>query len=151
MTKLPPIPNKKNPKFPDPDIYKTKIDLCREIRDLLMKLYNLSKGGRAETIMKFIGIIVPGSNTDPDRLPYLSKIGKAKRENRMECIFALVSDLVLAYWQFYTSEKEEDKIEIKSKLQMLQEIAKKMDNPLGLQIFNIQGNLKDGFELVERE
>lgn len=147
---IPKIPDKRAPKFPDPKIHKAKKQLHCDIRDTLMKLYSLCKGGRAETIMKFIGMINPGPNPDPDRLPYLSLHGRAKHKNKMECIFAIVSDMILSHWKFCEGGKDQDRLNVLAHLTRIQKLIVVMDNPLGLQVFNISGDVATGYELSVR-
>jgi hypothetical protein len=147
--KPPPVPSKK--KFPDPKIHQAKKELHTTIRDTLMKLYNISKGGRAEMVMKFIGMINPGNNPDPSRLPYLSKSGRAIRESKIECVIASVSWIIQQYWEFYTTGKEKLQASILVDLGTLEELIDAADeSPVLWFHFKVIGDEREGYQLVRK-
>ena len=141
---IPPIPTKKL--FPSPDKHQSKKEFFVKIRDTLMALSkSLSRGRDKEMIMRFTGHINPGKHIDPSRLPFEARTdGRSKFEGKSECLFALVSDMMQAYWAYHNDDKSEVSADaVNVALEKITQVAEK-----GLSAYRTEGSVKKGYVLI---
>ena len=145
---VPPIPKKADKKlFPNINMLQQQKDYFRKIRDALMALSkSLSKGRDKQIIMSFTGCINPGGTPDPARLPFECRTDhKSRFEGKSECLFAKVNKLIQNYWKFYASNDTADLAVVDTDLKLIEQVTKN-----GLSAYKIEGNIKEGFELIEK-
>lgn len=153
MSKIPPPPPVKKSggklgkkiEFNNPKKHQTKQKLHQEIRQTLLDLrLSLSYANHREVIMRFVGVINPGSmGGDITRLPYESSGPVARTASKSECLFALVSWVVQQYWDYCTKDKIVDEpARINIFLQKIKQITKN-----GLKQYQVVGNVREGFSL----
>lgn len=156
MSKIPPPPPVKKSgsklgkkiEFDNPKKHQTKQKLHQETRQTLLDLrLSLPYANHRETIMRFVGVINPGSmGGDITRLPYESSGPVARTASKSECLFALVSHLIQCYWEYCTrtNETEQDAAEgaVYLTMKTLQQITKN-----GLKQYRVVGNVREGFSL----
>lgn len=134
-------PKTRKPEFPDPDVHATKKDLYKEIRETVINLRGFTpKGGDRNTMISYANVIQPGSFIDEGRLPYIGRNDKAKSKRKIECVFALLNNLIAAYWQFKLSGSGESKVR-----ELLDEARAILKN--GLKKYKVAGDEANGYTL----
>ena len=132
----------KMPTFKQPDKHKTKAVIQREIRQLIVKLRNiLPKSNHGEELIRFLGVIYPGERKDTTRLPMRSKDGVAKENDRVLCLYAMVSRLVETYWDYCLNDD--------AKVSPTKEIMHELEAiaTYGLGHYRVIGGPKEGYRL----
>lgn len=132
----------KMPIFKKPDKHQTKAALNRQIRQLICKLRDiLPKSANKEMMIRYLGVIYPGTEVDVTRLPFDTKDGTTKEQDLIACLYAKVSHLVLCYWNYYL-DKTDDVSAIKQVLADFEKVVQ-----MGFARCQVGGDLKSGFRL----
>jgi len=111
------------------DVYAEHAKIRKQIYDEIKKLYNIFNPrfnfvNMSITIQKFLDCITPLKNLhDPGRLPVYTVTPKISIPDKRKCVWAVVSCLVQAYWDYESDDSiEEDKILVLVNLNALKEI-----------------------------
>jgi len=119
------------------EIFIEMVQLLRTTLKILHHPYSL------QMISRFIDVLEPTDIIDYGRLPYYNpKQGKALRKKKDECLFALVSYMVIQYWLWKSNGQGE--LMLRNSIRCVQEIVS-----LGLDKFTVIGDEKSGYELAD--
>ena len=75
-------------------------------------------------IQQFTNVVLPVAIEDDGRLPYFSADGMSKRNDKCECVAALLGYVVWKFWSYYKKRDDELLTELKKKVVFLSEISK---------------------------
>lgn len=107
------------------DIYAEHAEIRKQVHDEIRKLHEtLDPTPQSVNIIidRFLGCITPLENLyDLGRLPICRSEPKSMVPNKLKCVWALVSCLVRAYWE-YELENGAEKIPVLLLLERLEEI-----------------------------
>jgi len=148
MLKRGKMPTPKPPKrkskieFPDPDFHQQKKEFNKQIRQVILDFSKIIPRSRnRDLLLKFLDCINPGKTIDVTRLPYVVDRPSGKSENKVACIFGLISWTLQIYWKYCFGDKDllED---INLSLEHLNQILSN-----GLNQYQIRGDFANGFYL----
>lgn len=135
----------KMPTFKKPDKHQTKAALNRQIRQLLVKLRDiLPKSANKEMMVRYLGVIYPGTEIDVTRLPFDTADGTTKEQDLVACLYAKVSYLILCFWRYFLDQTD-DTSAIKQVISDLEKVTQQ-----GFVKCQIGGDLRSGFRLEVR-
>jgi len=138
---IPKPPKKKEISFPDPDFHQQKKDFHKQIREIIFGFYSvIPRSKNRDLLLEFADNIIPGKEPDVTRLPYVGRGSNATSENKITCVFALISCLVRMYWKFYNGAKNQHNIA--ARISFLNIVLKN-----GLDKYQVKGNLAEGYYL----
>ena len=134
-------------KFNDPDFHQQKREFNKQIREIIFKFYRIiPRSQNRDVLLKFADCINPGKSPDVTKLPYVGRGKNAASQNKIACVFALISWIIRVYWMFCDKDETGSHFtEINSLLNQLQEIYKN-----GLNQYQIQGDLAKGYYLEKK-
>lgn len=114
-----------------------------EIRKLNTTLHtNRMDSRHAATIEKFIDAMIPSKVADDaGRLPICAKRPMSPVNNRVLCVFYLVSCLIQSYWVYLKDESEDNLNTVEIGLEVLRHINEHYN------MMHIVGNVRKGFIL----
>ena len=141
---IPQPPKKQEIKFNDPDFHQQKRKFNQQIREMIFKFYRIiPRSQNRDVLLKFADCINPGKSLDVTKLPYVGKKHNAKTQNKIECLFALISWIIQQYWIWCENNVKVSAIE--GDLRFLNQIYKS-----GLDQYQIQGDLVKGYYLEKK-
>lgn len=92
------------------DVYAEHAEIRKQVHDEIKKLYvtmrSVSSSVNITTIDKFLGCLSPLKQLhDPGRLPVYAISTRSTVSDKQSCVWALVSCLVQAYWEYELGER----------------------------------------------
>ena len=86
----------------DPKFLKQRMELAETLKQAILEALKIRGTYHYQQICyTFIRFIVPRTGGDVTVLPVVSVDGVSKKRNRVHCLVAYISSLVLLYWEFY--------------------------------------------------
>jgi len=143
-TPQPPKRRKSKIFFSDPDFHQQKKEFNKQIRQIILGFSKVIPRSRnRDLLLKFLDCINPGKSLDITRLPYAVNRPNGKSENKIACVFALISWTIQCYWEYCVSNNKKEILkDIKVGLDQLQQILSD-----GLDQYQIRGDFANGFYL----
>jgi hypothetical protein len=117
--------------------------LKQEIRRVILAAMTLAKNPKDRvTIEKFLDVIDPGTLYDYARWPYrANRYGNAYSATKIHCVFALIANLISAYWTYIGNENPEDIGPCEAAISKLQTVCDAYN------ILTVHGDLVKGYWL----
>lgn len=105
------------------EIYAEHAEIRKQVYNEIKKLYKIFLFHDYVIIDKFLDCVTPLKNLhDPGRLPIYKTVPKSISRNKRNCVWALVSCLIQAYWEYELNDECMDKGLVKFYLKNLREI-----------------------------
>lgn len=87
------------------EIYAEHAEIRKQVYGEIRKLYKIFSGIQLTILDKFVDCVTPLKNLhDPSRLPVYRTVPRSPCPKRECCIWALVSCLIQAYWEYELGE-----------------------------------------------
>lgn len=111
-----------------------------ELQQAIQQTRNLFNTRNADTIGRFLGVIEPTSVYDLGRLPYHSRNkGHASHPTKPCCVFALIAEAILRYWQFVQTKDPGLINNITQAIDVLRDVTEHYDD------YDVMGNPARGY------